>query len=237
MREELVKWKLRLPPAMQPDSEFGNHPSFHANMQHLAYNNLLILLYRLNYIGAEEESNEADGNVVLHAAARNSKIIEDMLSDGNLRHGQIHVITNLFNTLCIHTVHLQRSDGTTKKVAEHRAKLCLLGLQELQKTWEVTNWLLQLFFQYLDRATAVRLRIQAEDHPQNNTVAQVSNELMQLANQTDVGAAPRIRIPESIQEVEQQPPSALTDAPLTGQTPWSWSSEEANQWLFSRIED
>ncbi len=40
----------------------------------------------------------------------------------------------------------------------------LLGLRELQKTWDVTNWVLQLFFQFLDNSTAKILQhIDPED--------------------------------------------------------------------------
>ena len=147
MKEKLVRWKQRLPPAMQPDADHES-PSFHASMQHLAYNNLLILLYRQAFIGTESEADRGEGAVALQAAARNTRIVEDMLSTGNIRHGQIHSITNLFNTLCIHTVQLRQSEGATKAVAELRAKLCLHGLTELQKTWEVTNWVLQLFLEF-----------------------------------------------------------------------------------------
>lgn len=45
-----------------------------------------------------------------------------------------------------------------KKLAEHRARLCLLGLQELQKSWDLENWVLELFFRCLDEGMACRLR-------------------------------------------------------------------------------
>ncbi|KAL5453186.1 hypothetical protein PMIN06_005633 [Paraphaeosphaeria minitans] len=136
-------------------------PSTSAIMLHLAYNNLHILLHRSAFIAEEDPDAEA-ANFALHVAARNSRIVQDMLSGGTIGHAQIHVITNLFNTLCIHVAHLRRSNGTTQTIAEHRAKLCLLGLQEQQRTWEVTNWVLQLFFQYLDRTTAARLVTEAD---------------------------------------------------------------------------
>ncbi|KAF2440118.1 hypothetical protein P171DRAFT_457825 [Karstenula rhodostoma CBS 690.94] len=92
--------------------------------------------------------------IMLHVAYNNLQI---------LLQPQVHVITNLFNTLCIHVAHLRRSNGITQTIAENRAKLCLLGLQELQRTWEVANWVLQHFFQYLDRTTAARLAMGADD--------------------------------------------------------------------------
>lgn len=235
MRDDLIKWKQRLPPAMQPDGDLVEQPGFYANMQHLAYNNLLILLYRQGFIGIEEGSRDIDGNVALQAASRNSKIIEDMLSEGDLRHGQIHVITNLFNTLCIHTVHLQKTDGTARSVAEHRAKLCLLGLRELQKTWEVTNWVLQLFFSYLDRATAARLRVQQEDDSALNTGARTSREATVAPAQVALPPGIVDALVATIPGADSMPPSS-TDLTGPGTTPWSWTSEEANQFLFSQIE-
>ncbi|KAE8323679.1 fungal-specific transcription factor domain-containing protein [Aspergillus sergii] len=76
--------------------------------------------------------------------------------------GLLHMtynITHIFSTLCIHTIHCRRTSGTARKLAEHRAKLCLLGLQELQKTWDIENWVLNLFFRCLDDSTARTLRL------------------------------------------------------------------------------
>lgn len=50
IRDELYEWKQNLPAAMQLHNETGEQPSFHASMLHLAYNNLLILLYRTSFI-------------------------------------------------------------------------------------------------------------------------------------------------------------------------------------------
>lgn len=70
-----------------------------------------------------------------------------------------HRITHTFSALCIHTLHFGRVTGTARKLAEHRAKLCLLGLKELQKSWDLENWVLDLFFRCLDDRTARDLRL------------------------------------------------------------------------------
>ncbi|KAK6217293.1 cutinase transcription factor 1 alpha [Colletotrichum tabaci] len=231
IKDDLARWRQSLPPAMQLDGDdlVGNTPSFHANMLHLAYNNLLILLYRSGCIGTAEESREIDGQIALRAAARNSRIIEDMLLEGNLRHGQIHVITNLFNTLCIHTVNLRTSKGAERAIIEHRAKLCLLGLQELQKTWEVRMWVLQLFFQYLDRSTAARLRMQDDNGLIPGT--EKDNESYHAPARAETnGQGPLARSSETDE-------SGGLDTLLASETPWSWSTEEANQFLFTQIEN
>ncbi|CAI7588985.1 unnamed protein product [Penicillium pancosmium] len=76
--------------------------------------------------------------------------------------GMLHMaynITHTFSALCIHTIHFGRVTGTARKLAEHRAKLCLLGLKELQKSWDLENWVLDLFFRCLDDRTAKNLRL------------------------------------------------------------------------------
>lgn len=235
IRDELYEWRHNLPAAMQLNNDTGEQLCFQASMLHLAYNNLLILLYRSSFVLDEGNSAgaDADANVVLQAAARNSRIVEDMLPSGNIGHAQIHVITNLFNTLCIHVANLRRSNGVNRTLAEHRAKLCLLGLQELQKTWEVTNWVLQLFFQYLDRETASRLAMEADDvgfssaasHSTSGRGSSGPATLQTPHNNPMQNVSPS--------DIQQQPATASDLNP----TPWSWTMDEANQYLFTQIEN
>jgi hypothetical protein len=46
----------------------------------------------------------------------------------------------------------------SRRIAEHRAQLCLLCLKEIQKYWRINNTVLDLFLQYLDSSIAKRLR-------------------------------------------------------------------------------
>lgn len=249
IREDLEQWKQNLPPAMQLSSDGGEPPSFQASMLHLAYNNLLILLHRSAFI-SNEENNAEVATIALQAAARNSRIVEDLLPSGNIGHAQMHVITNLFNTLCIHVAHLRRTSGINKTITEHRAKLCLLGLQDLQKTWEVTNWVLQLFFQYLDRATAARLEMEADElgitsavktqhHQTPNTGLDAGSPFKSAvsgpAAQFD---ASQQHLGDEIAHPQGQTPlnKAEGEADGASHTPWSWTTDEANNYLFSQIE-
>ncbi|OAL51576.1 hypothetical protein IQ07DRAFT_585949 [Pyrenochaeta sp. DS3sAY3a] len=240
IRDELYDWNRNLPAVMQLHNDSGDQPSFQASMLHLAYNNLLILLYRTNFILDDDNSTKTDGNVALQAAARNSRIVEDMLPAGNIGHAQIHVITNLFNTLCIHVANLRRSNGINRTLAEHRAKLCLLGLQELQKTWEVTNWVLQLFFQYLDRETASRLAVEADDAGFASAASGASaTPSGRTASGPSILQAPQQHLSENtLQAVEQPIPQHVSPMPAdVNPTPWSWTMDEANQYLFTQIEN
>lgn len=223
IKGRLHAWKQRLPAAMQLDSQSDEPPSMQASMLHLAYNNLLILLHRQEHIAGHE-----GGAVAMHAASRNTRIVEDMMSDGNmLRHAQVHVITNLFNTLCLYTIQLRRVQGTAIAIAEHRAKVCLLGLKELQKTWGVQNWILQLFFQYLDRSTASRLL--TRDERESTPPISVSRLASRRASPTRDVESTSHKVPTELS------PDA-TEFAVDTDTPWSWSTEEQNQFLFSSIE-
>lgn len=230
IRDDLYKWRKDLPAIMQMHTDAGDPPNFQACMLHLAYNNLLILLDRTSFILNENANTTADGNVAVQAAARNSRIVEDMLPGGNIGHAQMHVITNLFNTLCIHVVNFRRSTGINRTLAEHRAKLCLLGLQELQKTWEVTNWVLQLFFQYLDRETASRLVMEADDVGAGQ----------QLDRQTPASAItqqlPQDHATDSIASRYTQQGGDFTSS-SSSPKPLAWTLDEADQYLFMQIEN
>jgi hypothetical protein len=232
IRDELYKWKDKLPSVMRLESDAGEPPIFQTSTLHLAYNNLLILLHRTSFIIDESPKAEAEGNIALQAAARNSRIVEDILPSGNIGHAQIHVITNLFNTLCIHVAHLRRSTGVNRTLAEHRAKLCLMGLQELQKTWEVTNWVLQLFFRYLDRSTASRLAMEADDVGFSSAASQTTSGRGSSGPTTQ--QTPTVMSIDKIAPQVVQPSAISYDS---SPAPWSWTLDEANQYLFSQIEN
>lgn len=220
IRDQLTAWKRELPANMQPDPDLERPAPFHVCMLHLAYNNLLVLLHRTDYL--EHGADMSGGRIALQAASQTSRIIEDLLPEGNLRHSQVHVITNLFNALCIHSIHLRRTEGAGVAIAEHRAKMCLLGLNELQKTWEMQNWILQLFFQYLDYSTAARLLAQPE--PSRALAEQVRSR----RESRRVSPAP---------DAPPTPANQGDERPGPPDTPWLWSTEQQTQFLLTHIED
>ncbi|KAF2114277.1 cutinase transcription factor 1 alpha [Lophiotrema nucula] len=234
LRDELLQWMHSLPRVMHLSSDAGGPPSLQAGMLHLKYNNLLILLHRSRFIGSEEGSGEVDGNIALQAASRNSRIVEDMLSDGKMGHCQIHAITALFNSLCIHVTHLRRAKGINSTIAEHRAKVCLLGLQELQQTWEFTNWILQLFFQYLDRTTVSRLEMEAGGGKLVSRGTTKAKTTMPPPSSTN--ADPAASEP-TLGNLAAEAARSNGDEFSLGQSPWSWTTDEANQYLFTQIEN
>lgn len=126
-------------------------------------------------IQKEEVSKKAADDVgrltVVTAASRISRIAEDMLAEGIVRYGQMHLlvlfclrgwarmlisprITSFFSALCIHSIAAKGSIGVPRRIAIHRARICLLGLKEVQQYWRINNSVLGLFFQHLDVSVA-----------------------------------------------------------------------------------
>ncbi|KAJ4202221.1 hypothetical protein NW767_006183 [Fusarium falciforme] len=152
--DALEDWRANLPEDMNRGVEDGT-ASVWAHLLHLAYNHLRILIYRHKFLryGQDEQS----GQIAVAAASKISRIAEDMLAQGTLRYGQMHLITSLFAALCIHAISIRRGVDVSRRIAEHRAQMCLLGLQEIQKYWRINNNVLDLFLQYLDVSIAQRL--------------------------------------------------------------------------------
>ncbi|OGM50589.1 Zn(II)2Cys6 transcription factor [Aspergillus bombycis] len=173
LQKTLCEWESCLPTALKLESAASPRAMFLTGLLHMTYNNLYILLHRSSFLNSSNPPVDEAGQVALDAATRSTRIIEDMLSHNLVQHGPTHLITHTFSTLCIHTIHCRRTSGTAKKLAEHRAKLCLLGLQELQKTWDIENWVLNLFFRCLDDSTARTLRLTDIVAPPGQPVNQI----------------------------------------------------------------
>ncbi|KPM42929.1 hypothetical protein AK830_g3594 [Neonectria ditissima] len=150
----LESWKQSLPDELGRGAEDGN-ASVWSHLLQLAYNHVRILIHRHSFLKQVKEDD--NGQIAVAAASRISRIAEDMLAQGTLRYGQMHLITSLFAALCIHAISIKRGVDVTRRIAEHRAQMCLLALQEIQKYWRINNNVLDLFLQYLDVSIARRL--------------------------------------------------------------------------------
>ncbi|KAF5130248.1 Cutinase transcription factor 1 alpha [Metarhizium anisopliae] len=135
---------------------------------------------------------EGDKNnqVVTAAACRISRIAEDMSTHGTLRYGQMHLITSLFAALCIHVISIRRGMGVSRRIAEHRAQMCLLCLKEIQKYWRINNNVLDLFLQYLDRSIAERLHAAQTDGAGNDAATGSKRPDPFIGSNGDASAAP-----------------------------------------------
>ncbi|GKZ85126.1 hypothetical protein AnigIFM56816_010891 [Aspergillus niger] len=158
LHQQLRDWESNMPLELKLENATTPRAKFLAGLLHMTYQNLYILLYRPSFLHPPDGDLDSQGQIALDAATKSTRVLEDMLSHNLVQHGPPHLITHAFSTLCIHTIHFRRSSGTGRKLAEHRARLCLLSLQELQKSWDLENWVLNLFFRCLDDRTARTLR-------------------------------------------------------------------------------
>lgn len=60
-------------------------------------------------------------------------------------------IPALFNALAMHVLTMCTSAAVGRELAETRAKVCMLGLGSLQKSWPVGGWVYQLWASIMDR--------------------------------------------------------------------------------------
>ncbi len=138
----------------------------------------MILLCGSVDIGIDDSAEDSDDVLASEAAQRSTRIIEDMLAKDAIQYGQIHLyfepfrvcsvpiltsmtsITCIFSTLCVHVLQMRHSmRETAYQLAEYRARICLMGLKELRLSWDANNWILELFYHFLDDKTAEVLHI------------------------------------------------------------------------------
>lgn len=61
-------------------------------------------------------------------------------------------VSGVFAALSIHVMSIRRlGDTMSKKLADHRAQLCMLGLGEMQEPWPCGGWILQVFVRIMDK--------------------------------------------------------------------------------------
>ncbi|RNJ59761.1 hypothetical protein D7B24_001486 [Verticillium nonalfalfae] len=171
----LEAWKKSLPEDVREDADEGG-TSVWASLLHLSYNHLKILIHRDDFL--RSVAPEPGSKIVVTAACRISRIAEDMLSQGTLRYGQMHLITSVFAALCIHVICIRRGANVSRRIAETRAQMCLLGLKEIQKYWRININVLDLFLQYLDESIAKRLHgDQHETSLHSSTIVDAANQV------------------------------------------------------------
>ncbi|RSM12422.1 hypothetical protein CEP52_002476 [Fusarium oligoseptatum] len=176
--DALEDWRANLPEAMNRGVEDGT-ASVWAHLLHLAYNHLRILIYRHKFLrhGQDEES----GQIAVAAASKISRIAEDMLAQGTLRYGQMHLITSLFAALCIHAISIRRGSIAHKCASS--------AYKRSKKYWRINNNVLDLFLQYLDVSIAQRLHGATQSDAPIHSIADIESGTTSEDQQGSVDAA------------------------------------------------
>ncbi|KAH8421667.1 Transcription factor, partial [Colletotrichum scovillei] len=202
LKQQLEDWKQSLPDEMRRGPDDGQS-SVLTCLIHLAYNHLRILVHRNGWL---RNRDQEDKSAALAAACRISRIAEDMLAQKTLQYGQMHLLTSLFAAFCIHAIDIKSADGISRRLAEHRAQMCLLGLKEIQKYWRINNNVLDLFLQYLDESIAKRLN---GDSTESASSSALPGSITGLEPFNDTGTSPTVTLLQDA--LQQARPDAMED--------------------------
>ncbi|PNH31795.1 hypothetical protein VD0002_g1682 [Verticillium dahliae] len=231
----LETWKKSLPNDVREDADEGGS-SVWASLLHLSYNHLKILIHRDDFLGSV--APEPGNKIVVTAACRISRIAEDMLSQGTLRYGQMHLITSVFAALCIHVICIRRGVDVSRRIAETRAQMCLLGLKEIQKYWRININVLDLFLQYLDESIAKRLHgDQHETSLHSSTIVDAVNPVDSVVDMADSGARAPTSDAEPDNLAQIRPHESYEDPYFALLNGWDGDHSLADIGLFLQSDD
>jgi hypothetical protein len=61
-------------------------------------------------------------------------------------------VAGMFAALSVHLMIIRRSeDVTSRKLADYRAQICMMGLSELQDSWPAGGWILRVFTRVMEK--------------------------------------------------------------------------------------
>jgi hypothetical protein len=107
--------------------------------------------------------------------------------------------------------------------------MCLLGLAELQKTWESDNWVLGIFLEALDRSVAKKLISTLEDDTVDNEGGRGDGKHQ---GQTSMFAAPRLGAEIHSASLNQPTQHSINDGLSHPIGDGSWISDDISASLF-----
>ncbi|KAK5462726.1 hypothetical protein LTS15_002438 [Exophiala xenobiotica] len=202
VEQELARWEARLPSEMKYqdlNSELGTE--FWSNMLHLAYNNYIILLHRPRFAKSASSTSTGSAALVISAATKITRMTEDLVATGNLGLVQTHVVASIFSALSIHVMSIRRSgQGSGRNLAVHRARLCMLALDELQEAWPFAGWVHQMFVRIMEDLTRDQIRL----GPKPVSQASMSDNRQDQDTRQASGAS-QVAVDESAMLLDHQP--------------------------------
>ncbi|KAK5273650.1 hypothetical protein LTR96_000250 [Exophiala xenobiotica] len=156
MDAELSAWEKRLPERLRYDEhETDPRAKLFAAMLSLGFHWCKILLHRQIFLDTVPEHELSVAPVSANAVTR---VVEDLLAEGVLHHASVYLIAILFACVTIHIIRLRQSEGSRRRVLQHKAQLCALGLAEFKDSWPFVGWMYRLFRNVLER-------LRVEDSP------------------------------------------------------------------------
>lgn len=91
----------------------------------------------------------------MNASDKIVRIVEDLLACSSIQHCPIHVILALFAAMGMQAVQTRSTEVVFQQPASVKLRLCMIALSELQNSWPVSGWILQLFTKIVRRLRGV----------------------------------------------------------------------------------
>jgi len=132
--QELVDFEKTLNPSfLNLPSTLSLERGFWPSLIQLYYYDYQIVFHRML-------STTQDNGVTFIAAAKISRILEDLLASGVLYRAPFMVLPAIFASILVHIIHVRKGDEHLRVIAKHRAGLAMLILETFEKAWPLAIW-------------------------------------------------------------------------------------------------
>ncbi|EAS31580.2 transcription factor [Coccidioides immitis RS] len=136
-------WHLTLPPELRDlPSRISMDHGFWGSILQISHCNYQIVFRRQT---SESPGSTGVGTVPFNAAAKTTRLIEDLLSSGTLYLAPRHIVSGIFASLVIHIINIRKGDDYIKMISEHWANLSMTVLSKFEELWPIVVWTRRLF--------------------------------------------------------------------------------------------
>ncbi|ETI19939.1 hypothetical protein G647_08954 [Cladophialophora carrionii CBS 160.54] len=147
---DLSGWEKQLPEQFRyHEGERSPQLKLFASMLTLGLHFCRIILHRKIFLDSKPKAD----SISMAPASANAvtRVVEELVTEGLLPRTQVHLIAVIFASFTIHVISMEQSLGARRRVLQHRAELCLLGLGEFRDYWPFVDWMYRLFSNLLPR--------------------------------------------------------------------------------------
>ncbi|KIV88647.1 hypothetical protein PV10_08311 [Exophiala mesophila] len=147
---DLSGWEKQLPEQFRyHEEEHSPQLKLFASMLTLGLHFCRIVLHRKIFLDSKPKAD----SISMAPASANAvtRVVEELVTEGLLPRAQVHLIAVIFASFTIHVISMEQSLGARRRVLQHKAEICLLGLGEFRDYWPFVDWMYRLFSNLLHR--------------------------------------------------------------------------------------
>ncbi|KAL3441029.1 fungal-specific transcription factor domain-containing protein [Aspergillus insuetus] len=136
--DKLLQWKETLPPRFREiPSLITPENGFWPALIHLYYCDYQIVFYRML---SETPVTVGLSSPLFEAAARVSRLLEDLVASGTLHNAPFLILPAIFASIVVHASNIRRGERDVRTVSEHRAALAMHVLDRFQDMYPIAIW-------------------------------------------------------------------------------------------------